>query len=51
MSVLLPVTVTDAPCVAALDLGGIDLVVVVTSKLGRGLEAGEDPAVTLLAPC
>lgn len=43
------IAVADPPRVAALELGGISLVVVVTSKLGRGLEVGEDPAVQSLA--
>lgn len=45
------VTVADLPCVTALDLGVIDLVVVMASKLRRGLEGGEDPAVSRLIKC
>lgn len=43
------IAVADLPRVATLELGGISLVVVVTSKLGRGLEVGEDPAFCLSA--
>lgn len=43
------VAVADLPGVAALDLGGIDLVVVVAGKLGGGLEGGKDPARRSLA--
>jgi len=42
------IAVGDLPGVAALDLGGIDLVVVVAGGLGAGLERREDPPVVTL---